>query len=622
MKKDIKENLIDIPLKPGVYLMKDNLGDIIYIGKAKLLKNRVRSYFLDGNNTTIKTRALVEHVQKIDWVVTDSENEAFALESNLIKQFKPRYNILLKDDKHFPYIKVDVQNDYPRIEVVRRVLRDGAKYFGPYFDSTSMRKMLEVINKTYKVRTCKKNISKIKGIERPCLNYDIGKCIGACRKEVTKEMYRELIDEALEVLSGNTDKIIATLIKEMNIASDEMNFEEAAELRDRIQGLNVSANQGQRVISTTIEPFDVFAVFHDEIHAIVQVLISRSGKIIGSESFLLDMKEGGEANEILAYFLQNYYMQNNIIPKDIYTSDDIDGKETMVQYLQEIRQGKVSINTPVKGRKRKLIDMAIENAKVSLNRTNQDQKRKWEKTGGAVLSLKEELKLEKLPNRIEGFDISNIQGVDTVASMVVFKDGIPSRKEYRRFKIKTVDGPDDFKSMAEVISRRFNHAKKDIEEGKVSGFSTLPDLVLIDGGKGQLSAAKKIIDELGFNDISMIGLAKREEEVFLTNNKVPILINKRAPALHLLQRIRDEAHRFAITYHRTLRKKRTYKSVLDDIKGIGVKRKNVLLIAFPTISAIKNAKIEELVKVDGISHHTASLVFNHFNSSNEDKDSV
>ena len=620
MNQKVKDALKDIPQLPGVYLMKDKEDKIIYVGKAKKLKNRVKSYFISVNNNTIKTRALVEHVRNIDWVVTDSEHEAFALESNLIKQFMPRYNIMLKDDKHYPYIKIDLNDDYPRIEIVRKVKKDGAKYYGPYFDSNAMRKMVDAVNRTFKIRTCKKNITKIKGKERPCLEYDIGRCIAPCLESVSKKEYRAIIDDVVEFLSGNVEEVKKTLEEKMITASANMEFEKAAQLRDRLKGIEIAQNQGQRVISTAKEDFDLFAVSYDDIRSIVQAFIVRSGKVIGSESFGMDMPEGGEPGEILAFFIQNYYLNQNVIPKDIFVSDDLPEKEDILDYLSDIRQGPVYISIPERGKKKQLLELAKKNAYQELERVKIADQRKYERTGGAIESLEKELKLSALPNRIEGYDISNIQGVDTVASMVVFEGGSPKRSDYRRFKIKTVDGPDDFKSMAEVIRRRFTRLASEQEVGKTGGFASKPDLVLIDGGKGQLASARKIMAELGFSDIDTIGLAKREEEVFVGDRHELVILSKRAPALHLLQRIRDEAHRFAITYHRSLRKKTAYRSVLDNVPKIGKKRKNALLMAFPTVSAIKNADFESLIKVEGISKDVAKEVIDFFKASKGSED--
>ena len=614
MIQSIKDALHDIPQLPGVYLMKDGEDNIIYVGKAKKLKNRVKSYFISGKNNTIKTRALVEHVKKIDWVVTGSEHEAFALEANLVKQFMPRYNIMLKDDKHYPYIKINLNDDYPKIEIVRSVKKDGAKYFGPYFDATSMRRMVDVVNRTFKIRTCSRNIAKTKGKERPCLEYDIGRCIAPCLAEVTKNEYRAIIYEVVDFLSGNVDKVKTALEEKMAEASGNMQFEKAAQYRDRLKGIDIAQNQGQRVIATSKEDFDLFSAYHDEIRAVVHALIVRNGKVIGSESFAMDMPEGGESGEILEYFISNYYMKQNMVPRDIYVSDEMPETEDMGKYLSDMRQGPVHIHVPEKGKKKKLLDMSKENAAQELERAKLTEQRKYERTGGAVESLKAELKLSRLPVRIEGFDISNIQGVDAVASMVVFEGGTPKKSDYRRFKIKTVEGPDDFKSMAEIIRRRFERLENEKKEGKKGSFATVPDLVLIDGGKGQLAAARAVMTEMGYGYIDTIGLAKREEEVFVGDERNLVVLSRRAPALHLLQRIRDEAHRFAITYHRSLRKKTSYRSVLDDIPGIGAKRKKALLTAFPTVSAIKNADYEALAAVDGVNRDAAKAVYEYFNA--------
>ncbi len=620
MKQKIKDALNDIPMLPGVYLMKDSEDNIIYIGKAKKLKNRVKSYFLSGNATTIKTRALVEHVENIEWIVTGSEHEAFALESNLIKQFMPRYNIMLKDDKHYPYIRINLKEDYPKIDIVRKVKKDGAKYFGPYFDSGAMRKMVDAINRVFKVRTCKKNITKIKGKERPCIEYDIGRCVAPCLEEVKIEDYRSIIYDVVDFMNGNVDKVRTELEEKMKEAANNMEYEKAAQFRDRIEGISIAQNQGQRVISTRKEDYDLFSADSDDVNAVAQVFVVRGGKVIGSDNFAMDMPEGGEIAEILSFFIQNYYMNQNIIPREIFVSDEISDMDELIGYLQELRQGPVHMSVPERGEKKKLIELSKRNAKQELERTRLNLARKYERTGGAVESLMKELELSKLPNRIEGYDISNIQGVDTVASMVVFEGGSSKRSDYRRFKIKTVEGPNDFESMAEVIRRRFERLKQEQDSGKKESFSKKPDLVLIDGGKGQLASARQIMHELGFDDIDTIGLAKREEEVFVGDGRKLVILSKRAPALHLLQRIRDEAHRFAITYHRSLRKKTAYRSVLDDIQGIGKKRKTALLMAFPTISAIKNADLESLNNVDGMSKDAAQAVYDFFNAGKGDKD--
>ena len=521
---------------------------------------------------------------------------------------------MLKDDKHYPYIKINLKDDYPKIEIVRRVKKDGAKYYGPYFDATAMRKMVDAVNRTFKIRTCGRNITKTKGKERPCLEYDIGRCIAPCLAEVSKKEYRAIIYEAVDFLSGDVDKVKTALEEKMAEASRNMEFEKAAQLRDRIKGIEIAQNQGQRVIATRKEDFDLFSAYHDEIHAVVQALIVRSGKVIGSDSFAMDMPEGGESGEILEYFISNYYMKQNIVPKEIYVSDALSETRDMEEYLEDMRQGPVHIHIPERGKKKKLLDMAKQNAAQELERSKLAKQRKYERTGGAVESLKEELNLSRLPNRIEGFDISNIQGVDAVASMVVFEGGAPRKSDYRRFKIKTVEGPDDFKSMAEIIRRRFERLESEKKEGNKGSFATRPDLVLIDGGKGQLAAARSVMKEMGCGDIDTIGLAKREEEVFVGDERNLVVLSKRAPALHLLQRIRDEAHRFAITYHRSLRKKTSYRSVLDDIPGIGPKRKKALFMTFPTVSAIKNADYDALAAVAGMSRDAAQAVYDYFNA--------
>lgn len=600
-----------MPDKSGVYLMKDAAGEVIYVGKAKVLKNRVRSYFNGAHSG--KVLAMVFNISSIDWVVTKDENEAFALEINLIKQLAPKYNIMLRDDKHYPYIRIDVKSDYPRIIIVRKVKKDGAKYFGPYFDATSMRKMLDTLKKVFPIRSCNKNINTIKGKDRPCLNYHINRCIAPCKADVTIKEYKKIIDSACSFLAGMDKTVEDVLTKQMITASKRLDFEAAAIYRDRLAAVKTAMSQHQRAIHGNLESYDIIGIAQKDTKALAYIMIIRNGKIIGSEGFHLQMPSGGDYDEIISHFIKTYYHDANTVPLNIIISHKLNETDSIETYLSKIRQSPVHIKQVTRGEKKALLDMAISNANEELKRSFEQEKRNWDRTGGAVDDLQRLLKLEKRPYRIEAYDISNIQGVDSVASMVVFINGVSSRKDYRRFKIKTVDGANDFASMAEVISRRFKRGldeKKDNEH--ISKFAQFPDLVLIDGGKGQLSAARKVMEDLGVDEIATIGLAKREEEVFFPKTSLPILIDKGSPALHLLQRLRNESHRFAISYHRSLRKKGTLKSDLDNIEGIGPARRKSLLTTFPTISAIKLASFDELMKAPSMNKNAAKAVYDYY----------
>lgn len=615
MNTKLKDKLLDLPEKSGVYLMKNKIGDVIYVGKARILKNRVRSYF-NGAHAG-KVAIMVMHVHDVEWIITKSENEAFALEINLIKEYMPKYNIMLRDDKHYPYIRIDIKSDYPKLSVVRRVKKDGAKYYGPYFSSTSMRNMIESIKKIFPIRSCNKNIKAIKGKERPCLNYDIGRCIAPCKEEVSIDEYKALIEKVCNFLDGNDENVEKEITLRMQEAANRQDYEAAAQYRDTLEDISKTLAYQQRAILGNLESYDIIGVASKDTKAIACIMVLRGGKIIGSENMEMDVPIDSTNNEIVEYFIKSYYTNANAIPLNVIISHDIDDTEGLENFLSEQRNNPVHIKKPVKGEKKSLMDMAVENATSSIDRSIEQDKRRWDRTGGAVVALQTALGLDKQPKRIEAYDISNIQGVDSVASMVVFIDGIASRKSYRRFKIKTVEGANDFASIAEVVHRRFSRGLKERQDGeynKANKFSYFPDLVVIDGGKGQLSAARKSMEDLGVGYISTIGLAKKEEEVFFPKKSEPIIIKKASPALHLLQRLRDEAHRFAIGYHRSLRQKGSLVSELDDIEGIGPTRRRELLMAFPTISAIKNATVDELINVKAMNTKCAQAIYDYYHS--------
>jgi len=615
LNSQLKDKLKDLPEKSGVYLMKDIEGNVIYVGKAKVLKNRVKSYFNGSHDS--KTAVMVSRVENVDWIITDSENEAFA--------YMPKYNIMLRDDKHYPYIRIDVKSDYPKLTVVRRVKNDGMKYYGPYFSATSMRNTIEAVRKIFPIRSCNLNITAVKGKMRPCLNYDIGRCIAPCKADVSIEEYKSLIDKMCNFLDGNDDNLTNEILERMQDAAKRQEYEEAARYRDILQDITKTLSFQQRVILNKLETFDIIGIARKNTKAIACIMVLRGGKIIGSENISIDVPMDSDENEIAQYFIKSYYSDANAIPLNVLISHDIEEAQEMEAFLAELRGGPVHIRKPEKGEKKRLLDMALENATASIDRSIEQDKRRWDRTGGAVVALQNALALKRQPKRIEAFDISNIQGVDSVASMVVFVDGVASKKSYRRFKIKTVEGANDFASMAEVIHRRFKRGLEEREKGEFgtdNKFSYFPDLVVIDGGKGQLSAARKSMEDLGVGYIETIGLAKREEEVFFPGKSEPAIIAKASPALHLLQRIRDEAHRFAITYHRSLRQKGGLKSELDAIEGIGPARRRALLLAFPTISAIKNATVDELSAVQGMNKKSAQTIYEYYHTNESAKEEI
>ena len=598
--KQIEEQLKLLPDKSGVYLMKDEFGEIIYIGKAKSLKKRVRSYFRKGNHT-FKTKVLVSNIREFDYIITDTEVEAYILEANLINKYQPIYNIRLKDDKTYPYIKVTVNEDFPRIFKTRLVKNDGARYYGPFTNVNDLYKIIEVLQDIYLLRSCRKDLRAEKLEARPCLNYHIGKCLGPCIGAISKEEYREKVEEAIMFLSGQQGELIKRLEKDMYQAADEKNFERAAHLRDSIQALKQLSVQQKVMYGKNINQDVIAVVVNEEGQSCVQLLIIRNGSLIGQEYYIMEGTEGESEKEILESFLPQYYEKIQQLPDELLLSTDIERIDLLEDLLKKRKGKKVSVNIPLIGEKKRLLEMACTNAEENLKKEAIKEKYKSSRTTEAVEKLGADLKLEKAPYYIEGFDISNIQGTDPVASMVVFKNGQSSKQDYRRFKIKTVEGPNDFAMMKEVVGRRYRRL---LEESK-----PLPDLILIDGGKGQLSAAIEVLDELGITDISIIGLAEREEEIFLPGRSEPVIIPKNSPALHLLQRVRDEAHRFAVSYHRKLRSRRLTHTMLDDIPGVGPVRRQALLQHFGSLAEIREANISQLKEVEGISSKTARIIY-------------
>ncbi|MFW6007131.1 MAG: excinuclease ABC subunit UvrC [Halanaerobiales bacterium] len=598
----IQEQLKHLPDKPGVYLMKNETDDIIYVGKAKSLVRRVRSYFHQGHQT-YKTKIMIEYIDDFDYMVTDTEVEAYILEANLIKKYRPKFNIRLKDDKTYPYIKVTLNEDFPRIFKTRIIKKDGNKYFGPFANVDAIYKTLNVIKDLFSLRRCKKDLDAENLEERPCLNFHIDKCLGPCIGEVSREEYRELIDQVCLFLSGKQQELIKKVEQKMYKAAEKQNFEKAARLRDSLKAFKEIAKQ-QKVMSDKNIDQDIIAVLkNDKGDACVQLLLLRNGRLIGQEYFIMEGAENEKLERIMGSFLQQYYEQAPQIPEEILVNSGIKNEKLLLNSLKQKKGKKVRIYQPQQGNKKRLIEMALKNARENLKKDKIKQKYKNKRTVKAVKKLKKYLNLKNTPDYIEGFDISNIQGSDPVASLVVFKNGSPSKKDYRRFKIKTVKGPDDFAMMQEVVRRRYTRLLKEDR--------SLPDLILIDGGKGQLNAVYEVLEDLGISDQEVIGLAKKEEEIFLVGEKESLKLPEHSGALHLLQRIRDEAHRFAVSYHRKLRSRRLTYSMLDDIKGVGKKRRQALLRHFGSLEKIKKASISQLKEVKGISSRTARKIYDY-----------
>ena len=596
MKDSIAQTLAVLPNLPGVYIMHDARGKVIYVGKAIILKNRVRSYFRESSKQSPKVQALVAKVEEIETIVTANEMEALILECNLIKKYRPRYNISLKDDKTYPYLKITLQEDFPRIFVTRRVLRDGAKYFGPYADAGALHANVKLIRSMFPLRHCRKM-----NVDRPCLQYHIKRCLAPCVGKVTKEDYKKMIDAVILLMEGKTAELEKDLKHKMQAASDKLHFEEAARYRDSLRSIDYLKEQ-QKAITESGDQ-DAIGLYQDDTGICMQVFFIRSGKLLGRDNFFLPKDAGDEPSEIMAGFIKQYYGEGVFIPREILLSVAPSEEERLLleKWFTAKVKRKVELLVPKRGMKLDLIKMVEENAKKNL----QEQLRKGQLTQQVEENATEELQLalgltEPL-ERIDCFDISHTQGAETVASMVVFRDGKMSKKDYRRYKIKSAEGkPDDFKSMQEVVYRRY----KDAED--------LPNLIVIDGGKGQLSSALEVIHGIGLQELNVIGLAKREEEIFVEGAHESILLDKTSGALHLIQRIRDEAHRFAITYHRKLRGKRNLVSVLDHIEGIGPKRRQALWKEFASLEAMKAATVDELARVDGMNKNVANTLYEFF----------
>ena len=598
---DIQEQLKKLPGEPGVYLMKDENDKIIYVGKAISLKNRVRQYFQSSKNHSSKVKSMVKNIKSFEYIITDSELEALILECNLIKKYRPKYNVLLRDDKTYPYIKVTVNEDYPRVLKVRKVLRDKAKYFGPYTNVEAVNDTLEVIRNIYPIRTCNVDIDRaIKNNMRPCLNLHIKRCVGPCTGNVSKEEYNKMIEEIILFLSGKEEKLIEILKEKMNKCSMEFNFEEAAIYRDKILNLQEMMQKQKIDVSTDDVNQDIIAMAYNDEEACVQSFFIRHGKIVGREHFILEGTKDSTKESILGSFVKQFYMNAEYIPKEIIIESEIEDQVVMEEWLSNIKGKKVSIRVPQKGDKKSLISMVKKNAMEYLEKFSNLNKRKYERSEGALIELAEVLGLEEPPRRIESYDISNIQGVDSIGVMVVFTNGLKDKKEYRRYKIKTVEGPNDYDSMAEILERR-------LQKGDFA------DLILLDGGKGQVSAVQKVFDKYGVN-IPLWGMYKDDKHRTkgLISATKEFELDKTSNLYRFVASIQEEVHNYAITYHRSLRNKSLTKSSLDDIPGVGEKRKKALLSNFKSIEDIKNASVEELAQIEGLNKSVAENIYNYF----------
>lgn len=598
---DIQEQLKKLPGEPGVYLMKDENDKIIYVGKAISLKNRVRQYFQSSKNHSSKVKSMVKNIKSFEYIITDSELEALILECNLIKKYRPKYNVLLRDDKTYPYIKVTINEDYPRVLKVRKVLRDKAKYFGPYTNVEAVNDTLEVIRNIYPIRTCNVDIDRaIKNNMRPCLNLHIKRCVGPCTGNVSKEEYNKMIEEIILFLSGKEEKLIEILKEKMNKCSMEFNFEEAAIYRDKILNLQEMMQKQKIDVSTDDVNQDIIAMAYNDEEACVQSFFIRHGKIVGREHFILEGTKDSTKESILGSFVKQFYMNAEYIPKEIIIESEIEDQVVMEEWLSNIKGKKVSIRVPQKGDKKSLISMVKKNAMEYLEKFSNLNKRKYERSEGALIELAEVLGLEEPPRRIESYDISNIQGVDSIGVMVVFTNGLKDKKEYRRYKIKTVEGPNDYDSMAEILERR-------LQKGDFA------DLILLDGGKGQVSAVQKVFDKYGI-DIPLWGMYKDDKHRTkgLISATKEFELDKTSNLYRFVASIQEEVHNYAITYHRSLRNKSLTKSSLDDIPGVGEKRKKALLSNFKSIEDIKNASVEELSQVEGLNKSVAENIYNYF----------
>lgn len=618
---DIQEELKKLPAKPGVYLMHNAQGEIIYVGKARILKNRVRQYFQSSYKRSVKIEHMVSHIAYFEYIITDSELEALVLECNLIKEHRPHYNTMLKDDKSYPYIRVSVQEDYPRILFCRNVKRDKSKYFGPYTSAGAVKETIELMHKVYKIRNCSRVLPRDIGKERPCLYHQIRQCDAPCQGYISKEQYRENVEQALRFLNGDDKKILKDLEEKMLAASAAMEFEDAAEYRDLMNSVK-RIGEKQKINDTGGDDRDIIALAKAGDEAVVAIFFIRNGKLLGRDHFHMGGIGDSEKSEILMDFVKQFYMGTPFIPKEILLQEEVSDTEILEKWLSDKRGGKVSFLTPKRGTKHKMMELAYKNAQNVLIKDSEKLKREEHRTIGAVHELEQLLGIRGL-NRMEAFDISNTNGYENVASMVVFEKGKARRSDYRKFKIRTVAGPDDYRCMEEALTRRFSHGIRETAERSEKGldpslgsFTRFPDILMMDGGKGQVNVALKVLDDLGLS-IPVCGMVKDDyhrTRGLYYNNEI-IQFPKNSEAFRMITRLQDEAHRFAIEYHKSLRSKGQVHSVLDDIKGVGPARRKALMRYFKDIDKIRQASPDELMKAEGITARVADEIFSFFHES-------
>lgn len=621
---DIQEELKKLPQKPGVYIMHDAKDAIIYIGKAISLRNRVRQYFRPSHNEGLKKEQMVKQIVRFEYIITDSELEALILECNLIKEHRPKYNTMLRDDKSYPYIRVTLGEEFPRVLFSHQMKKDKSRYFGPYTSAGAVKDTIELVRKLYCLKTCNRVLPRDIGKERPCLNYHIHQCTAPCQGNISREEYRAQIDQVIEFLNGNYKPVIKELEEKMQLASEEMNFEKAIEYRELLKAVKQIA-QKQKITSSDSEDKDIVAMASDGEDAVVQVFFIRDGKLIGRDHFHVTVGSEDTRPQVLSTFLKQFYAGTPFIPRELMLQEEIEEAEVIAEWLAQKRGQKVYIRVPKKGTKEKLVELAAQNAHMVLSQDKEKIKREEGRTIGALKEIGGLLGLEEL-KRVEAFDISNISGFESVGSMVVYEKGKPKRSDYRKFKLRTVTGPDDYGSMYEVLTRRFSHGMREQQELKeqkmendYGSFTRFPDLIMMDGGKGQVNVALRVLDELGLH-IPVCGMVKddnhRTRGLYYHNREIPI--DRHGEGFKLITRIQDEAHRFAIEYHRSLRSKDQVHSVLDDIPGIGATRRKSLMKAFSSLDAIREADVQTLAALPAMNQQSAQSVYDFFHRQNVD----
>ncbi|UWP58157.1 excinuclease ABC subunit UvrC [Ruminococcus gauvreauii] len=609
---NLEEELKKLPAKPGVYIMHDQKDEIIYVGKAVSLKNRVRQYFQSSRNKGVKIEQMVTKIARFEYIITDSELEALVLECNLIKEHRPKYNTMLKDDKSYPFIKVTIQEEYPRVLFSHRMQKDKSKYYGPYTSAGAIKDTIELMRKLYKIRSCSRNLPKDQGKERPCLYYHIGQCMAPCQGNISKEEYQKNIESVLDFLNGNFKTVLKELEEKMQEASEELRFEEAMEYRDLMKSVK-RIGERQKITGSDGEDKDVIAIAADENDAVAQVFFVREGRLIGRDHFYLSVAREDSEEQVLSSFLKQFYSGTPFVPRELMIQYDIDDREVIEEWLTKVRGQRVYVRVPKKGTKEKLVELARQNARLVLNQDKERLKREEGRTIGALKEIAGWLNMDSL-NRIEAFDISNISGFESVGSMIVYEKGKPKRNDYRKFKIRSVKGANDYASMEEVLTRRFTRGLKEQEaEQNQGGFLRFPDLVMMDGGRGQVNIACEVLRKLNL-DIPVCGMVKddkhRTRGLYFQNEEIPI--DHSSQGFQLITRIQDEAHRFAIEYHRLLRSKGQVHSILDDIPGVGPARRKALMKHYQSLDNIRAASEEELAKLPSMNADSARKVYAFF----------